>query len=72
MDRYSIALGKKFHGLPCQGADGPCSNNNAIRYHQGTFYSDEESNFVTLCPECKKINDERIKELWNEYYHSRF
>lgn len=30
---------------------------DVIRYRQDTYYSDEESNWVVACPECKEEND---------------
>jgi len=51
----------------CQGFDGPCKN-PGIRYHQRTQYSEEESNWVTLCPECRKVNDAFWDEMWADLY----
>lgn len=40
------------------------------RYHQNTAYINEESNWITLCPPCRKENDEYWTERWDEYYGS--
>jgi hypothetical protein len=49
---------------PCQ----ICGKEGAERYRQHTFYANEESNWVTLCEECKKENNEYWAERWSEYY----
>lgn len=43
-------------------------NDTVVKYRQNTCYEDEESNFVTLCSICTKINDEYWEERWAEYY----
>jgi len=50
-------------GVRCEGFEGPCESNNATRYMQQTMYADEDSNFVTLCPECRKANDAHLEEM---------
>lgn len=47
-----------------------CGRLNAETYRQNTFYSDDKLNWVTLCEECRKDNDEYWKEQWEEYYSS--
>ena len=42
-----------------------------IRYHQGTKYVDDDSNWATLCPECRTENDEYWAEMWDRYYSGR-
>ena len=42
---------------------------DVIRYRQDTYYSDEESNWVAACPECKEEND---NYRWEEYYGRSF
>lgn len=54
--------------LQCRGWDGPCERTDAIRQRQNTAYVDDESNWVTLCPECMKSNDAYWKDMWAEYY----
>ena len=58
---------KKCLVLYCESCRGP----NAIRYRQNTLYVEEELNWVTLCPECKRENDENWEERWREYESSR-
>ena len=43
--------------MKCQGVEGPCDREDAIRYRQRTQYVDEEKNWVTLCPDCQKVNN---------------
>lgn len=51
----------------CQGVDGPCYN-KATKRRQNTAYTDDNMNWVTMCDECAKFNDERWDEQWREYY----
>lgn len=55
-------------GIQCHGHFGPCESKNATRQRQNTAYNDDERNWVTLCPECAKANDEHWAEMWREYY----
>ena len=52
--------------LICQGIDGPCDR-PAKKQRQNTMYTDDSKNWVTMCEECAKYNDERWGEMWNEY-----
>lgn len=54
--------------LPCGGWEGPCDNNNAVRYHMNTAYTLEENNYRNLCPKCQEMCDEYWDERWREYY----
>lgn len=45
-----------------------CGHTGAVRYHQNTRYVEEESNWVTLCPDCRKENDEYWNDMWADYY----
>ena len=45
-----------------------CKADGAVRYRQDTKYVEEHRNWVTLCPECKKENDEHWKEMWSDFY----
>ena len=58
-------------GIQCWGFEGLCESKNATRYRQNTQYVDEESNWVTLCPDCATANDEHWSDMWSEYYASR-
>ena len=58
-------------GVQCDGFDGPCESMNATRQKQNTAYVDRERNWVTLCPDCMKGNDEYWAEMWADYYHDR-
>lgn len=45
-----------------------CERPGAERYHQNTRYVEEERNWVTLCSECRKENDEHWNQMWSDYY----
>ena len=51
----------------CQGAEGPCENLGKLS-RQNTAYSDDESNWDTLCASCQERLDELWQERWDEYY----
>ena len=51
----------------CQGIVGPC-NNKGVKRRQNTAYVEDERNWVFMCDECAKINDEHWQELWDDYY----
>lgn len=58
-------------GERCEGAcemTNHCKSRNATRYHQRTQFHNEEQNWVTLCPECRKHNDAYWDEMWADYY----
>ena len=57
----------KDNNLCCQGTDGPCYN-KATKRRQNTAYVDDKMNWVTMCDECAKDNDDRLDEQWREYY----
>lgn len=44
-----------------------CEAVGVIRYRQGTFYANEESNWVTMCLECAKENNRHWDDMWQEY-----
>lgn len=48
-----------------------CGANDAERYRQNTLFTDEEKNWVKLCPDCRKENDAYWKERWDDYYRER-
>jgi len=45
-----------------------CDRKDAIRQRQKTNYVCEEDNWVVLCPECMKENNEYWEDAWAEYY----
>ncbi len=45
-----------------------CGHVGAVRYHQPTQYVEEERNWVRLCPDCRKENDEYWYDMWAEHY----
>jgi hypothetical protein len=49
----------------CQGVNGPCDNEGKKR-RQNTAYNDDERNWVVMCDECKKHNDEHWDDMWRE------
>lgn len=49
--------------IKCQNC---CSTEYVIRYHQYTRYVDCDRNWVNLCPECKELNDEQWKDMWED------
>ena len=53
----------------CHGFDAPCSHIGKIR-RQNTQYVDDERNWVFLCNECNKRNEEYWADMWREYYAS--
>lgn len=55
----------------CQGCEGPCENHNAVTQRQNTKYANDESNWVTFCPECAAANAEYWDERWAEFYSGR-
>lgn len=58
-------------GKKCEGVYGfPCKSYNATRYRQNTQYHNDEDNFVTMCSECRKENDEYWAEMWRDYRNS--
>jgi hypothetical protein len=54
--------------LQCEGWEGPCENDTAVRRRQNTAYVEDERNWVTLCPECMAANDAHWKDMWDDYY----
>lgn len=56
--------------LKCEGWCGPCDRNDAWRDHMNTQYSDKESNYATLCPDCWKECNEHWNEMWADYYNN--
>lgn len=45
-----------------------CEGEGATRYRQNTQYIEEERNWVTLCPECRKENDEHWADMWSDFW----
>jgi hypothetical protein len=58
-------------GLQCEGFEGPCTSQNAKRYHMNTQYVEVEKNYATHCDFCKKGSEDYWEERWNEYYSER-
>ena len=55
-------------GIPlCNGFDGWCFHIGKKR-RQRTAYYDDELNWVFMCDECMKYNNEYWNDMWNEYY----
>lgn len=54
--------------LPCEGSEGPCNRKDATHYRQNTRYANEEDNWRTLCPECRRNNDAYWADMWADYY----
>jgi Zn finger protein HypA/HybF involved in hydrogenase expression len=44
------------------------TSKDVVRYHQRTQYVEEESNWVTFCPACRKDNDDYWDDMWIDYY----
>jgi hypothetical protein len=61
-------MSKQVTGLKCEGWEGPCDSMNAKRRRQNTQYCDDEMNWVVLCDECMKWNDQYWKDMWSDYY----
>jgi hypothetical protein len=51
----------------CHGVYGPCFRKGK-RQRQLTSYVNDEKNWVFLCRKCAHENNERWKELWDDYY----
>lgn len=49
----------------CSGMYGPCSNSGRW-VRQNTAYIEDEKNWVFLCEECEKLNDEYWYDMWSE------
>jgi len=64
IDKYKVT------GVECHGWEGPCLSNNATRQRQNTRYENDEDNYVTLCPDCMKANQDHWDYMWREYYAS--
>ena len=62
MDKIESNNNQEITGVECQR----CKNLNATRYRQNTLYTNEESNFVTLCPGCAKENNDYWNDMWKE------
>lgn len=65
-----IAFVSRFGRKHCQGFDGPCPNEGVTR-RQNTAYVDNKMNWVTMCDDCFKFNEEHWDEMWTEYYSGR-
>lgn len=55
----------------CHGHVGPCFKIGKRR-RQNTQYVDDSKNWVFLCDDCMRQNDEHWDEMWDDYYSSRF
>ncbi len=55
-------------GVQCQGWEGPCESMDATRQRQRTSYIDDSMNWVTLCPDCMKLNQAHWDDMWAELY----
>jgi len=51
----------------CEGWEHPCFKKGKLR-RQNTQYVDDKINFVFLCDECMKANDEHWNGMWSDYY----
>lgn len=60
--------GSKPTGLQCHGWEGPCKSKNATRQRQNTKYVDDTQNWVTLCPDCMRANEEHWADMWADFY----
>jgi hypothetical protein len=49
-----------------------CGSDDGVLYRQNTSYYEELRNWVTLCPSCKRYNDDCWDEQWKEYYAGLF
>lgn len=49
-----------------------CNLLGGERYRQNTQYVEEDRNWVTLCPKCRKENDEYWSQMWSDYYSDVF
>jgi len=51
----------------CEGCWGPCFR-HGTRKRQNTAYADEKRNWVNMCNDCARDNDERWQEMWDSLY----
>lgn len=72
--KYKI-LNKVHHIVAHKLHMNVCQNNVCFKFgrweRQNTAYTDEESNWVFLCDECHKYNDEYWADMWSNYWSSR-
>jgi hypothetical protein len=61
-------VGSPVGNLRCEGWEGPCDRTDAMRQRQNTAYVEDDRNWVTLCPDCMRANDNCWSERWSEYY----
>jgi hypothetical protein len=52
--------------MQCQGWEGPCDRQDAVRFHMRTQYYEEEKNYVVLCPACQQKCNEYWDDMWAE------
>ncbi len=45
-----------------------CGRFGADTHRQNTRYCNDEDNIVTLCPECRRANDEHWRDMWSDYH----
>lgn len=58
----------RFIKVPlCRGYNDICFNIGKKR-RQRTAYVDDELNWIFLCNDCMKYNQEYWNEMWNDYY----
>jgi len=59
-------MNEAYPPLTCQFC-GVLSD-EVVVYCQRTAYVDMESNYVAVCPGCRRRNDEHWDDMWQEYY----
>lgn len=70
-----VILNKLHHFVAHKLHANVCQNNVCFkigeRYRQNTQYTNEESNWVLLCEECRELNDEYWDDMWKDYNSGR-
>ena len=56
-----------IRNIGCEG----CGYLHAKWHRLDTFYSDEMSNWMFVCPKCREEYDARVQDMWDEYYSSQ-
>ena len=75
-DDYKYFFVSKIHSFlykhagTCTGVEGICFN-IGYKQRQNTAYVDDQCNWVHLCDDCAKVNDEYWSEMWDEYNRGR-
>lgn len=70
MDISLLTIPEPEHYLRCHGFEGPCERADATYQRRNTNYVNDESNFVTLCPDCMEASEAYWAEMWQEYWSS--